>query len=91
MAADDHCVPKVVVDRSIGQQGGRFGTEDREAELEPAPLGQDEFQEITEALIIKVKDQATGAACLHVEAHFTLTAGIPLWETGPLALSPREL
>lgn len=84
-------MPEVVVDRRIGEQGGRLSTEDGEAELQPPTLGENELQEVAEALIVKVEHQPAGAACLHVEAHLALTAGIPLGEAGPLALCPREL
>lgn len=84
-------MPKVVIDCHVREQGGRLGTEDGETELQPPTLGEDELQEVTEALVVKVEHQPAGAACLHVEAHLTLAAGIPLGEAGPLPLSPREL
>lgn len=91
MAADDDGMPEVVIDRRVGEQGGGLGAEDGEAELQPPALGEDELQEVAEALVVEVEHQPAGAARLHVEAHLALTAGVPLGETGPLALRPREL
>lgn len=84
-------MPEVIIDGSIRQESGGLSTEDGEAELQPPTLGEDEFQEVAEALVIEVEHQPTGAARLHVEAHLALTAGVPLGEAGPLPLSPREL
>lgn len=91
LTADTHVVPRAVVDRRVGQERRGLGAEDGEAELQAAAAGQDELQEVAEALVVEVEHQAPGAARLQLEAHFALAAGVPLREPRPLTLRAREL
>lgn len=83
-------VPLAIIDRHIREHGDRLGTEDREAEVELAVV-HEQLEEITEAFIIEVHQESTGALGFHVETHLALAAGVPHGECHPLSLGTREL
>lgn len=83
-------VPLAVVDRRLGHHGGGLGAEDGEAEAELA-VEDEQLQEVAEALVVEVNEQAVSALGFHVKAHLTFAAGVPHREPGPLALSAWKL
>ena len=83
-------VPLAVVHRRLGQDGGGLGAEDGEAKAEFA-VEDEQLQEIAEALIVEVDEQAVGALGFHVKAHLTFAARVPHGEPGPLALGAWKL
>lgn len=84
------CVPLAVVDRRLGHHGGGLGAEDGEAEAELA-VEDEQLQEVAEALVVEVNEQAMSALGFHVKAHLAFTARVPHGEPGPLALSAWKL
>ena len=81
---DTHCVPSSVTHCHTGLQLGWLSTEDGEAQAKVA-VEKQQLQEVTEALIIQVKQQALLAVSPQAETQHTLAAGIPHWKPPPLA------
>lgn len=83
-------MPAPITHRHAWLQFSWFSTKDGETQAEVA-VEKQQLQEVAEALIIQVEQQALLAVSPQAEAQHALAAGIPHWEPPPLARHTSKL
>lgn len=87
VAGEEDPMPAQVVDARLGVQGGRFGTVDGEAHLQP-PIGHQELQEVTVAAVVHVQHQCLAHIGFQDKTQFACCLGVPLAIACPLTRNP---